>query len=214
MSTICYWRQTQKGKWTFNYFLSTPAPEHGLCSDSTLARTAGCIDTVLITLWTRPRYAVPVQFSTERLALTLRKWEFPSWLWFSGLLQSGRTSVGLLPENMPRSSPYTSCPNSPSTSCYSSTLYNLWNWGSQGTEQRINRSLILAGDWLPRWRVFVGVLQSLKKNAGTLTHSKVGLLPPTSTVHIPSLNTVQSTQLECYKITQEPRNTNNCKLRP
>jgi hypothetical protein len=67
MSTIRYLRQTQKEKQTFKYSLSTSAPEHGLCS-----RTAGCSDYPL-------NYtAVPAEHSTERLALTLRKWEFPS----------------------------------------------------------------------------------------------------------------------------------------
>lgn len=56
MSTICYLRQTQKEKLIFKCFLSTSAPEHGLRSDRTLARTADCIDTLLLALWTTPRY--------------------------------------------------------------------------------------------------------------------------------------------------------------
>jgi len=189
--SVIYGRQRRKNK-----LLNTSCPPPLPSTDC--SRTAGCIDRHSCDYPLKDT-AVPEQPSTERLALTLRKWEFPSWLRFSGLLQSCRTSVGLLPENRPQPPPYTSFPNSSSTPCYSSTLYNLWNWGSQGTEPRINRSLILAGNWLPCWRVFVGVLQSLKKNAETLTYSKAGLLPPTSTVHIPSLDTVQSTQLECIK---------------
>jgi hypothetical protein len=84
--------------------------------------------------------------------------------------------------------------NSPFTSLYRSMLYNLRNWVSQGTETK-NTSVTNSGRRLTTLMEGFGIPQSLQGNAGTVPQSMPRSLTPISTIRIPSLNAMQSTQL-------------------